>query len=164
MRSIIRRREIVRDELRYGGEALEEGTVRVYTLADWLQAARLTPSAAAVLLGATDELEALAAYLQPVRWIVIDFAKIGEGRGYSQARLLRQRYRYAFELRARGAIKRDQLFFLARCGFDAFDLEPGEDLSAALAAFDSFTVAYQDGTEDLLAPRRRASADAQPRN
>jgi uncharacterized protein (DUF934 family) len=107
-------------------------------------------------LTATDEVETVARHLQGVRWIVIEFAKIGEGRGYSQARLLRQRYGYAHELRARGALKRDQLVFLARCGFDAFDLDPAEDLAAALSALDSFTVAYQGGDENLVQLRRRA--------
>ena len=86
----------------------------------------------------------------------IDFAKIGEGRGYSQARLLRQRYRYGHELRARGALKRDQMFLLARCGFDAFDLDPTEDLPAALAALGTFSVAYQAGSDTLVSVRRRA--------
>lgn len=85
------------------------------------------------------------------------FPKIGEGRGFSHARLLRQRYRYAGELRAHGAIKRDQLFFLARCGFDSFDLDPTEDLPAALAALNAFSVAYQDGSDAVVQVRRRAS-------
>jgi uncharacterized protein (DUF934 family) len=65
----------------------------------------------------------------------VEFAKSGEGRGFSQARMLRERYGYEGELRARGALGRDQLFFLARCGFDAFDLHLGEDLEAALGRF-----------------------------
>jgi uncharacterized protein (DUF934 family) len=113
-----------------------------------------------LLLAPTDEVEALAPHLQAVQWIVIEFAKIGEGRGYSQARLLRQRFGYAHELRARGALKRDQLVFLARCGFDAFDLDPAEDLTASLRALDSFTVAYQDGDEALVQLRRRAAPGA----
>ena len=93
MRRIIRRREILGDQLRYPGEAPEPGTVSVQTAAEWI--------AVALLLTATDEGETLSRHLQGVRWIVIEFAKVGEGRGYSQARLLRQRYGYAHELRAR---------------------------------------------------------------
>jgi len=157
MRSIIRRREIVADELRYPGEPTESG-IRVLTRSEWSAAAAAgtLPDPAALLLTATDELEALAPQLNSLRYIVIEFAKIGEGRGYSQARLLRQRYGYRHELRARGALKRDQLVFLARCGFDAFDLDPSEDLPASLAALDSFSVAYQDGYDSLLHLRRRA--------
>jgi uncharacterized protein (DUF934 family) len=162
MRRIIRRREILEDSLRYAGEVQDPGTVAVQTAAGWIAGAGTrggngaASGPVALLLAATDEVEALAPHLQSVQWIVIEFAKIGEGRGYSQARLLRQRYGYAHELRARGALKRDQLVFLARCGFDAFDLDPAEDLSGALRALDSFTVAYQDGDEALVQLRRRA--------
>ena len=156
MRRIIRRREILEDSLRYAGEPQEPGTVSVQTAAEWLADAGSASQPAALLLTATDELEPLARHLQGVRWIVIEFAKVGEGRGYSQARLLRQRYGYVHELRARGALKRDQLVFLARCGFDAFDLDAAEDLDASLSALDTFSVAYQDGDEALLPLRHRA--------
>jgi uncharacterized protein (DUF934 family) len=160
MRRIIRRREIQEDELRYTGEPQAAGAVSVQTMAEWIAGAGNALEPAALLLTATDEVETVARHLQGVRWIVIEFAKIGEGRGYSQARLLRQRYGYAHELRARGALKRDQLVFLARCGFDAFDLDPAEDLAAALGALDSFTVAYQDGDETLVQLRRRSRGAA----
>jgi uncharacterized protein (DUF934 family) len=127
----------------------------VQTAAEWIAGAAPTAAAVALLLTATDEVETLSRHLQGVRWIVIEFAKVGEGRGYSQARLLRQRYGYAHELRARGALKRDQLVFLARCGFDAFELDPAEDLEAAIGALDSFTVAYQAGEAGLVQLRRR---------
>jgi len=158
MRPIIRRRELVEDELRYAGEPESEGTVRVHALAEWL--AHAAPRPTAVLIAAADDTEALAPHVASLRWIVIEFAKIGEGRGYSQARLLRQRYRYSHELRARGAIKRDQLFFLARCGFDAFELDAAEDPRAALAGLDTFSVAYQDGDERLVHPLRRTAVGA----
>jgi uncharacterized protein (DUF934 family) len=156
MRRIIRRREILEDQLRYAGEPAGPGTVSVQTAAEWMAASGAASEPAALLLTATDELETLARHLQGVRWIVIEFAKVGEGRGYSQARLLRRRYGYTHELRARGALKRDQLVFLARCGFDAFDLDAAEDLDASLSALDTFTVAYQDGDETLLPLRHRA--------
>jgi uncharacterized protein (DUF934 family) len=160
MRQIIRRREIVADELRYAGEPELDGTISVQPLAQWIAGGGSASAGApaAVLLGATDEVETLAAHLQSVRWIVIEFAKLGDGRGFSQARMLRQRYGYAYELRARGVLKRDQLFFLARCGFDAFDLDPAEDLAASLPALNTFSVAYQDGSDALVSVRRRAPA------
>jgi len=163
MRAIIRRREIVEDELRYAGEAAVAGTVTVQNARDWIAAGASAAAGAmgsAVLLSATDEVEALAAHLDRLRWIVIEFANIGEGRGFSQARMLRQRYRYAHELRARGAIKRDQLFFLARCGFDAFELAAAEDPAASLAAFNSFSVAYQDGSDAVVSVRYRTTGAA----
>jgi uncharacterized protein (DUF934 family) len=158
MRQIIRRREIVADELRYAGEPELDGTIVVQPLAQWIASAGSADAPAAVLLGATDEVETLAPHLQSVRWIVIEFAKLGEGRGFSQARMLRQRYGYTHELRARGVLKRDQLFLLARCGFDAFDLDPAEDLAASLPALNTFSVAYQDGSDALVSVRQRALA------
>jgi uncharacterized protein (DUF934 family) len=162
MRQIIRRREIAADELRYAGEPVSEGSIRVLTAAEWIAAstAGAAPAPGALLLSATDEVEALAPHLAGLRHIVIEFAKIGEGRGFSQAQMLRQRYRYGGELRARGALKRDQMFFLARSGFDAFDLDPTEDLTAAIAALGTFSVAYQDGNDTLVNVRRRLSGAA----
>lgn len=157
MRRIIQRREIVADRLRYAGEPVEAGTIAVQTLAQWLAGAEAVEPAA-LLLTATDAVESLHGRLGGVQWIVIEFAKIGDGRGYTQAYLLRQRLGYAHELRARGALKRDQLVFLARSGFDAFDLDPAENLTAALAGFEAFTVAYQNGSEALLSLHRRPIA------
>ena len=75
--------------------------------------------------------------------IAVDFPKFGDGRGYSTARLLREKYRYTGELRAIGDILRDQLYFLLQCGFDTFALQPGRDVAGALAAFDDFSDSYQ---------------------
>jgi uncharacterized protein (DUF934 family) len=161
MRRIIRQRELVADDARYAGEEVVPGTRQVTPAAKFVVAQASEPAGiagAAVLIGPTDEVESLAPQLAQLSLIVVDFPKIGEGRGYSQARLLRKRYRYRGELRARGALKRDQLFFLARCGFDSFDLDPAENLEAALGALDDFSVAYQDGSDALVHVRRRASA------
>ncbi|HEY1725827.1 MAG TPA: DUF934 domain-containing protein [Steroidobacteraceae bacterium] len=161
MRQIIFRREPVEDTARYPGEQADPGTRAVLTAAQFLaaaSAAELPGGGAAVLIGPTDELGPLLPYLSLLSLIVVDFPKLGDGRGFSQARMLRQRYRYTGELRARGVLKRDQMFFLARCGFDSFDLDPNEDLTAAIAALDSFSVAYQEGSETVIQVQRRAPA------
>jgi uncharacterized protein (DUF934 family) len=75
--------------------------------------------------------------------IAVHFPAFTDGRGYSTARLLRERYGYRGELRAIGDVQRDQLFELARCGFDAFVLRAGQDAAAALAAFADFSEVYQ---------------------
>lgn len=152
MRQIIRRREIVADGWHYpgaeAGEVGESGGGLALTLSEFLQAAPdAEPRTLGLWLEPPDELEQLAPLLDRARLIVVNFPKNGEGRGFTQAQLLRQRYRYTGELRAAGAVRRDQLFFLARCGFDSFDLEHGEDLRAALAALDTFSVAYQPGSD-----------------
>jgi uncharacterized protein (DUF934 family) len=157
MRLIIRRRELVSDPWRYPGESGDGGRI-VQPLAEFLEAvqhASAPPSGVGIWLAPTDEVEALAPQLPRVELIVAHFPKDGEGRGFSQGRLLRERYRFAGELRAAGPIKRDYLYLLARCGFDAFDLHPDEDLQAAIGALASFSVAYQPGDETLVQPRHR---------
>jgi uncharacterized protein (DUF934 family) len=159
MRQIIRRRELIDDDVHYAGEHSAGGTRAVASLAEFLAAtAAGQPTADSLLLEPADEVALIASQLSHLKLIVLNFPKVGEGRGFSQARLLRQRYRYAGELRARGALKRDQLVFLARCGFDSFELDPSENLPAALAAFNTFSVAYQDGSEALVHVKRRHSS------
>ena len=79
--------------------------------------------------------------------VAVQFPVFHDGRGYSTARLLRERYGFRGELRAIGDILRDQLFELARCGFDAFALRADQDAAAALAAFDDFSEVYQAGVD-----------------
>jgi uncharacterized protein (DUF934 family) len=79
--------------------------------------------------------------------VEVNFPKFSDGRGYSIARLLRERLRYQGELRAVGDVQRDQLFYLSRVGFDAFLLREGEDADAALAALADFSEAYQASVE-----------------
>lgn len=87
--------------------------------------------------------EALAADIKRLPLIAVNFPAFSDGRGYSTARLLRERYGYTGELRAIGDVGRDHLLNMQRCGFDAFDLREGEDEALALAAFDELPVAYQ---------------------
>ena len=81
--------------------------------------------------------------LEGVTRIEVSFPKFGDGRGFSIARLLRERHGYRGELRAVGHITRDLLFFLESCGFDAFELREGEDPREALASFEDFGESYQ---------------------
>jgi uncharacterized protein (DUF934 family) len=90
--------------------------------------------------------------------VEVNFPKFGDGRGYSIARLLRERYGYRGELRAVGHITRDLLFYLESCGFDAFELRPGEDAQEALASFEDFTEAYQASFARPLPLFRRRTA------
>lgn len=112
----------------------------------------------AVQLGPSDAPEALADDLARLAMIAIDFPVFTDGRGFSTARLLRERHRYTGELRAVGDIFRDQLFYLSRVGFDAFLLRAGEDGAAALASLDSFSEAYQSSVERPLPLFRRRLA------
>jgi uncharacterized protein (DUF934 family) len=98
----------------------------------------------------------LQPWLHKAPLVAVNFTTTGDGRGFTQARLLRGRFGYQGELRAVGKIRVDQMFFLARCGFDAFELLDEEDPQVAIAQLDRFSVAYQPGSGELTHPRRRA--------
>ena len=85
----------------------------------------------------------LAADVAALPVIAVDFPRFADGRGYSIARLLRDRHEYKGELRAVGDIARDQLYFLHQVGFDAFVLREGKDAQDALASLRDFTDGYQ---------------------
>ena len=115
------------------------------------------PSPPDLVLEPTDDPALQAAALAEARVIAVNFPKYGDGRGYSIARLLRERYGYRGELRATGVVARDNLRAMAQCGFDAFELRDGEDPQAALSAFDDFSEAYQaSATQRVPLFRRRA--------
>jgi uncharacterized protein (DUF934 family) len=143
------------------GRALvaDAGTPPLLPLVDYLKAmaAGEPASQRAVLLRPEDqELEPLLPWLAQLPLVAIHFGSSGEGRGYTQGRLLRERHGFQGELRACGVVRVDQVFFLARCGFDAFDLADGEDPALAIAQLERFSVAYQSGpSASLVRPRHR---------
>ncbi|KXB32574.1 oxidoreductase [Dechloromonas denitrificans] len=100
------------------------------------------------LLIQPDELiEDVAGDLEYFIVIAVNFPKFVDGRGYSTASLLRQRYRYEGELRAVGDVLHDQLFFMRRVGFDSYALKDGKNAVYALeAGFNSFSDTYQTST------------------
>ena len=96
---------------------------------------------------ATDEPPAeIADDLDRFDLIALEFSTVSDGRAFSYARLLRDRYDYAGELRAVGFVLRDHLDFMARCGIDTFELMDGKDAENALEAFGELSVAYQGST------------------
>jgi uncharacterized protein (DUF934 family) len=103
-----------------------------------------------VLLLPEHKVEQLAPDLERLSLVACSFSGPSEGRGYTQGRLLRERYAFQGELRATGYVRIDQLFFLARCGFNSFELADN-DLAAADAAFSTFTAAYQPANDRGLA-------------
>jgi uncharacterized protein (DUF934 family) len=84
----------------------------------------------------------LAGDVEALPVIAVDFPKFVDGRGYSIARLLRDRYGYRGELRAVGDVLRDQLYAMAECGFDAFSVREDRDPYDALRGLDDFTGLY----------------------
>lgn len=93
--------------------------------------------------------EAIAKDVDRFDLITLDFPILPDGRAFSIARLLRERYGFKGELRAVGKVIQDQLFFMHRCGFDAFELSPGEDVAKSINALSAFTVAYQPAADDI---------------
>jgi uncharacterized protein (DUF934 family) len=96
----------------------------------------LPPDAVVIRLEPHDDPAAVADRLAGAARVEISFPRFGDGRGFSLARLLRERYGYRGELRAVGDVFRDQLFYMESCGFDAFELRDGEDAQAALPWFE----------------------------
>jgi uncharacterized protein (DUF934 family) len=159
MRYILRQREIVADPWGYTGEPLATGAGLIVPLtqlraSDWRWRDWRGPLG--VRLTSADPVEELAAELPRLALVAIEFPNAGDGRGYSQARLLRTRLGFRGELRARGAgVRRDQVYLLARCGFDSLELAAGEDLEAARHALTRYSVAYQPGAPEAPLTRQR---------
>jgi uncharacterized protein (DUF934 family) len=137
------------------GPVLAEKDGRVFTrFADWL-AAPAEARGGAVVLAPTDDPAALDEHLSSLSAIAIEFPKPTDGRGFSIATLLRTRLGWTGELRAVGAVAYDQLAFMARCGFDVFDLREEEDGTACLRAFSEIGVVYQGAVDQKLPLFRR---------
>jgi uncharacterized protein (DUF934 family) len=96
--------------------------------------------------------EALADSLPQLSLIAIRFPVFSDGRGYTSARILRERLGWRGELRAIGDVLRDQLFLMRRCGFDSFALRPDRSAAEALAALGDFRHVYQHATVDPDTP------------
>lgn len=135
----------------------------IVPLALWLeQRAPLTARSGrcGVWLAADDEPGLLARDAATLPLIAVQFPQFADGRGYSTARLLRQRYGYTGELRAIGEILRDQLFYLQRVGFNAFALKQGKSIEDALKAFGEFTESYQSAVDQPAPLYRRRLQDS----
>jgi uncharacterized protein (DUF934 family) len=104
------------------------------------------PGRLGVVLLPAHKVEALAPDLARFQLVAAEFPGPSDGRGYTQGRLLRERYQFSGELRATGYVRHDQLFFLARCGFNSFQLAENE-LAAATSAFTTFTAEYQPSND-----------------
>ena len=159
MRHILRQRELIEDRWRYLGEDAAEGDPLIVPLADLKKSPqhwRQRSGPLGVRLSPADRVEDLIDELAHLDLIAVEFPSPGEGRGFSQGRLLRERFGFHGELRAWGAgVRQDLVFLLARCGFDALELAPGEDAAAAQVAFNRYDVAYQPGAAQVSVRRQR---------
>lgn len=98
---------------------------------------------AGVALGADQDVDEIAAWLPHLALVSLHFESFADGRAFSQAQLLRIRHGFRGIIRARGQVVRDQLAFMQRCGFNQFELAPGEEVAEALRAFTDISLSYQ---------------------
>ena len=157
MATLIKNKRIAPDNWQLLEPAAEGGLPGVPLTGDWIvplaiwneQRAQLSQRSGknGVLLENTEDARALAADFDKLALIAVRFPKFTDGRGYSIARLLR-RLGWKGELRAVGDVLRDQLFYMTRCGFDAFALRADQDAQVALTAFSDFTAPYQPAIDD----------------
>ena len=159
MRHILRRRELIADDWHYLGEEAGEADPLIVPLA---QLSRELPQwqrragPLGVRLAPADAVAELAPLLPRLALIAVEFPNPGDGRGYSQARLVRERLGFRGELRAFGSgVRQDQAFLLARSGFDSLEPPPGVDLEAVRRALTRYDVAYQPGAAQVELRRQR---------
>lgn len=97
----------------------------------------------ALWLDSDESVEQIAGELPGMSLVALNFPVFSDGRSYSNARELRQRYDFKGEIRAIGDVLRDQLYYMSRCGFDAFELRQDQDPEVCLQAFSDFKTGYQ---------------------
>ncbi len=132
-------------------EPLPEAGAVIVTLARWQAnrdqlAARPTPLG--LRLKSDQPPSLIAADVERFDVIALEFPKFTNGRAFSSARLLRERYGFRGELRAVGNVLRDQLAFMRRCGFDSYEIPPQVDAAAWLSSLGGISVVYQPATDE----------------
>jgi len=116
----------------------------------------LGPAKVGVIWPNSRDVDDLVAHLDRLAAIALVFPTFRDGRAYSQARLLRERYHYRGELRATGQVLRDQFVFMLRAGFDAFEVKKQSDAEAFAQTVKRYSVFYQPtGDGRLTALHRR---------
>lgn len=96
--------------------------------------------------------------------VAVAFPTFSDGRGFSAARALRERYGYTGEIRATGHVIRDQYLFLHRCGVNAIEVADPDDLPQWEIAMNEISLVYQttaDEREPVMSLRRRGVAAAE---
>jgi uncharacterized protein (DUF934 family) len=160
-RRLLRNHAIEADEWRYVGEAESAASdSQVPVIVEFLEwqnerAAWLKRGGRlGLVLGGESKVELIAGDVARFELIACRFGGPSDGRGYSQGRILRERLGFSGELRAVGYVRTDQLFFLARVGFDSFEMAEG-DLQPGLASFATFSHAYQRSNDRGLSQALR---------
>jgi uncharacterized protein (DUF934 family) len=147
---------------RLEADALENGVPAqgkiIVPLAYWQENrdALIARGDVAVWLAPGEEPKDLEDDLTSLPLVAIHFPAFKDGRGYSYARELRTRYNFKGEVRATGDVLRDQLFYMTRCGFNAFEIRADRSIEEALHGLKDFSVTYQADVNDPRPIYRRA--------
>jgi uncharacterized protein (DUF934 family) len=147
MQKIIKDREIVDDNWQHLDDeaALVAGNITV-SITRWQEQHETLSrheGGLGIRLSGDDPLEEIVPDLGCFQLVVLLFPVFTDGRCYSYARLLRDRYHFKGEIRAQGDVLYDQLFYMSQCGINSFELANPNRLVQALAAFDAFSESYQ---------------------
>ncbi len=131
-------------------EGLSNSDDLIVPLELWLEhahALKARDGGLGVWLNSDEEVEAIADDLEHFQVVALNFPVFSDGRSYSNARLLRDRYGYKGEVRAIGDVLRDQLFLMKRCGFDAYVIREDRNAEEALQSLKDFSEVYQAATD-----------------
>jgi uncharacterized protein (DUF934 family) len=146
-------------------QALPEGKPAVVSLDRWIkQRAELLGRNAPIGLRLKSDQSpvAVADDLERFSLIVLEFPKFTDGRGYSQARILRQRLGYKGELRAAGQVLRDQYLFMNRCGIDSIEVADDANVGGFLDSLGEFSIWYQPAADRRPTVLERRLSARQP--
>jgi uncharacterized protein (DUF934 family) len=135
------------------GEPLPAEGALLVTLDQWQESRKALLNRDApvgVQLASDQHPEVLAGDVERLSLIALEFPTFRDGRAYSYARILRDRYKYTGELRAVGDVLADQLLYMQRVGFDAFELEGDDAAETFNQAINEFGVVYQASGDDRV--------------
>ena len=131
-------------------ESLPEGSTDsgdiIVTLDHWQaerETLKLRNGRLGIRLSADQLADSIAEDVESFDLIALTFPKFQDGRAYSTARLLRERHGFKGELRATGAVHRDQFFFMARCGFDTYQVQDEKEVNGFAQAMEEIGLSYQ---------------------
>lgn len=108
-----------------------------------------------IVLQPDEAVEDIGADAERFGLVMVHFPAFRDGRGFTTARLLRERFGYKGELRATGDVLEDQIFYMLRCGFDTFELVSNDPEAAFARAAGTFTNAYQATVDGMIPVHRK---------
>lgn len=139
--------QILRDSEALAQADISNGNYLI-PLSDWQASPSRFGSNVGVWLAIDTNPELLDSTLQALSVVAIEFGGFMDGRGFSLARILREDCDFTGELQATGGFIQDQLFYLKRCGFDAFVMDDDINIESALTSLNDFTNSYQAASDE----------------